>query len=68
MLAPLDMVTILLNECLAAIKAEVLLEKLGARIVHWQPVHPLIPVGDRWVLREVRQLQEAVKCKGNFVV
>jgi hypothetical protein len=56
LLAPLDMVTILLNECLAAIKAKVLLEKLGARIVYWQPIHPLIPVGNRWVLREVRQL------------
>lgn len=61
MLAPLNMVTILLDECLAAVEAEILLEELSARVVHWKSVHPLITVRDSWVLWVVRHLEEAVE-------
>jgi hypothetical protein len=55
------MVTILLDECLAAVEAEILLEELSARVVHWKSVHPLITVRDSWVLWVVRHLEEAVE-------
>jgi hypothetical protein len=55
------MVTILLDECLAAVEAKILLEELGARVVHWKSVHPLITIRDSWVLWVVRHLKEAVE-------